>query len=181
VGRTGKAGGPEDILRFVRCEAATPLADPSRSYEHWWATRYGVTADIAGLQSEANLLRYRRVGGVLVRLAPGTTPGEREAIEQAARRTGVAAEVSLPSQTDGELAGRLPDLRVERLRALGPISDELARACHRLGIAIDSTPVTGHGRVELPCWLREQSISRTLHRHGRRPATLATAGAGTGA
>jgi hypothetical protein len=27
--------------------------------------------------------------------------------------------------------------------------------------------VTGHGRVELPRWLREQALSLTQHRHGR--------------
>jgi RHH-type proline utilization regulon transcriptional repressor/proline dehydrogenase/delta 1-pyrroline-5-carboxylate dehydrogenase len=32
---------------------------------------------------------------------------------------------------------------------------------------IDDTAVTGDGRIELPRWLREQAISRTLHRHGR--------------
>jgi RHH-type transcriptional regulator, proline utilization regulon repressor / proline dehydrogenase / delta 1-pyrroline-5-carboxylate dehydrogenase len=42
-------------------------------------------------------------------------------------------------------------------------------ACHRAEVAIDETAITHHGRVELPCWLREQSISRTLHRHGRIP------------
>jgi hypothetical protein len=26
-----------------------------------------------------------------------------------------------------------------------------------------------HGRVELMLWVREQAISRTLHRHGRLP------------
>ena len=54
---------------------------------------------------------------------------------------------------------------------LTPIDDVLRAACHDAGIAIDSTPVTHHGRVELPCWLREQAISWTRHRHGRVPSS----------
>ena len=54
---------------------------------------------------------------------------------------------------------------------LTPIDDVLRRACHEAGIAIDTTAVTHHGRVELPCWLREQAISWTRHRHGRVAAS----------
>jgi RHH-type proline utilization regulon transcriptional repressor/proline dehydrogenase/delta 1-pyrroline-5-carboxylate dehydrogenase len=79
----------------------------------------------------------------------------------------VPLSVSAPPEGEASLAARLDGTGAERLRILGPIGDDLARQCHQLGIAIDDTPVTGHGRVELPCWLREQSISCTLHRHGR--------------
>jgi RHH-type proline utilization regulon transcriptional repressor/proline dehydrogenase/delta 1-pyrroline-5-carboxylate dehydrogenase len=60
---------------------------------------------------------------------------------------------------------------VTRLRVLAPISDAVARACRDADVMIDDTAVTGHGRVELPRWLHEQAISRTLHRHGRVPST----------
>jgi RHH-type proline utilization regulon transcriptional repressor/proline dehydrogenase/delta 1-pyrroline-5-carboxylate dehydrogenase len=58
-------------------------------------------------------------------------------------------------------------MRADRLRALVPISDELSSACHRAAVSIDDTPVTASARVELPRWTREQSVSRTRHRHGR--------------
>ncbi len=40
-------------------------------------------------------------------------------------------------------------------------------AAHRHGIAVDQAPITGIGAVELPHWLLEQSVSRTMHRYGR--------------
>ena len=43
-------------------------------------------------------------------------------------------------------------------------------AAHEQNIAVDDTAVTHDGRVELPCWVREQAISRTVHRHGRIPS-----------
>jgi RHH-type proline utilization regulon transcriptional repressor/proline dehydrogenase/delta 1-pyrroline-5-carboxylate dehydrogenase len=73
-------------------------------------------------------------------------------------------------ETDGELAARIATSGAERLRVLVPVDDVLRSACHEAGIAIDTTPVTHHGRVELPCWLREQAISWTRHRHGRVPS-----------
>ena len=58
----------------------------------------------------------------------------------------------------------------ERLRLLGPCDDVVRRAAHEQNIAVDETAVTHDGRVELACWVREQAISRTIHRHGRIPS-----------
>ena len=69
---------------------------------------------------------------------------------------------------------RLTTSGAERLRLLAPCDDGVRAACHAADIAIDETPVTHHGRVELPCWLRRRAISRTLHRHGHVPGTAAT-------
>ena len=98
----------------------------------------------------------------------GTPADDIAALRAAADVTGVAMTVSV-DESDDELASRIGSTDTERLRALLPVSDVLRSACHDAGIAIDSTPVTHHGRVELPCWLREQAISWTRHRHGRVP------------
>jgi RHH-type proline utilization regulon transcriptional repressor/proline dehydrogenase/delta 1-pyrroline-5-carboxylate dehydrogenase len=89
----------------------------------------------------------------------------------------VPIELSAPAtgevdvvESDGALARRIGGSGAERLRLLAPCEDRLRAACHGAGIAVDETPATHHGRVELPCWLREQAVSRTLHRHGRIPA-----------
>jgi RHH-type proline utilization regulon transcriptional repressor/proline dehydrogenase/delta 1-pyrroline-5-carboxylate dehydrogenase len=79
---------------------------------------------------------------------------------------GGAAAVDV-AETDAELARRLASARVERLRLLAPASHELLAAAHAATVAVDTRTVTHDGRIELPCWLREQAVSRTRHRHGR--------------
>ena len=78
--------------------------------------------------------------------------------------------MSVDESDDDAGVRRIAATGAERLRAARPgRATCCASACHDAGIAIDPTPVTHHGRVELPCWLREQAISWTRHRHGRVP------------
>jgi RHH-type proline utilization regulon transcriptional repressor/proline dehydrogenase/delta 1-pyrroline-5-carboxylate dehydrogenase len=172
VGPGSKAGGPNDILRFVRCAPCAVLdADAARvSFAHWWNAVFSRAIDESRLQSESNVLRYRPIDTVIVAAAPGTTAIELDILRVAAHTTGVALEVSPADDTDGARITRLSGRGATRLRALGAVSESVARYCHRQNIAIDDAPVTAHGRVELPHWLREQAISRTLHRHGRVPS-----------
>jgi RHH-type proline utilization regulon transcriptional repressor/proline dehydrogenase/delta 1-pyrroline-5-carboxylate dehydrogenase len=160
VGPGAKTGGPDDILRFVRCEPpdAWTCSDLDASVL--------APGDLAGLRAEQNVHRYRNLTKVVVRAAPSTGAAELDLVARAAAATGVAVEVAAAAEPDDALAGRLPATGAQRLRALGPISDTLARACHRAGITVDDTPLTPCSRVELPRWMHEQSISRTLHRHG---------------
>jgi RHH-type proline utilization regulon transcriptional repressor/proline dehydrogenase/delta 1-pyrroline-5-carboxylate dehydrogenase len=104
-----------------------------------------------------------------VRAGADTPPGDITSLVAAARVAGVPVEVSQPPETDAELAVRLATSGAERLRVLTTVDDDVLAACHAAGIAVDRTAVTHDGMVELPCWLREQSISWTLHRHGRVP------------
>ena len=135
----------------------------------WWDEQFGVAIDRSGLRSEANVLRYRPVGGVIVRTGPDTPADDVESVRLAAEVAGVRCSIVGPGENDATLAARLATAGVERLRLLAPCSDVLRRAAHAAAIAVDETAVTHDGRVELPCWLREQAISRTLHRHGRLP------------
>jgi RHH-type proline utilization regulon transcriptional repressor/proline dehydrogenase/delta 1-pyrroline-5-carboxylate dehydrogenase len=186
LGPGAKTGGPEDVLRFVRFDAAARLSPSgaAASYVDWWRRHYGAAIDASGLRSESNVLRYHPVAGVIARLDASATDEQVAVLRSAATTVGVALELSVPagaSAVDGvdgvdmvvedeaDLAARLGATGAERLRALAPIGDALASACHNAGITIDDTPLTGHGRVELHCWLKEQAVSRTLHRHGRVP------------
>jgi len=67
---------------------------------------------------------------------------------------------------------------VERLRALVPISRELRAAAHAAGIVVLDAPVLAAGRLELRHYLREQSVSRVVHRYGSimQPAEPADSG-----
>jgi RHH-type transcriptional regulator, proline utilization regulon repressor / proline dehydrogenase / delta 1-pyrroline-5-carboxylate dehydrogenase len=52
------------------------------------------------------------------------------------------------------------------VRLLGTHADVVLRALHGAGIWVDTTPVVADGSLELLRWTREQSVSRTMHRHG---------------
>ena len=176
VGRGAKTGGPDDILRFVtfRRRSATSPAEAERSYRRWWTERFGVELDRSGLRSEANVLRYRAVPGVIVRVGPDTSDDDVASLRAAAAVAGVPVVVSAPSggqadvvEDDGALAARIGASGAVRLRLLVPAGDALLAACHDAAVAVDTTAVTHDGRIELPCWVREQAISWTRHRHGR--------------
>jgi RHH-type proline utilization regulon transcriptional repressor/proline dehydrogenase/delta 1-pyrroline-5-carboxylate dehydrogenase len=150
IGPGAKTGGPDDILRFVRFSSGQDSRFDASVLQ---------PRDLAGLRAEENVHRYRRLRKIVVKAdaAPG--------VDEAARVTGVPYEVT--NEADDLLARRITSTGADRLRAPGPISDVLARACHEAGITVDDTTFTGNPRIELPRWMREQSISRTMHRHGR--------------
>ena len=122
--------------------------------------------DLADLRAEQNVHRYRPLAKVIVRAVASTSTAELDIVAQAAHRTGVRLDLAPARESDDALASRLSTTGAQRLRVLGPISGTLARAAHCAGISIDDTAVTRSARVELPRWMHEQSISRTLHRHG---------------
>ncbi|MHB8467891.1 MAG: aldehyde dehydrogenase family protein, partial [Acidimicrobiales bacterium] len=163
VGPGAKTGGPGDILRFVRFRPSV-AAD---TYQSSWDRTFGVATDATGLRSEQNLLRYRPVAKVICRPDPTTSEAELDLLRRAASLTGVPLELCGADEDDPTFALRLATSGAERLRLLTSASDVVLRAAHDLNIRVDDTPVTGDGRIELPCWLREQAISLTLHRHGR--------------
>ena len=47
-----------------------------------------------------------------------------------------------------------------------PLSREARAAAHTAGIVVLDAPVLATGRLELRAYLREQAISRTVHRYG---------------
>ncbi|MET0457634.1 MAG: aldehyde dehydrogenase family protein, partial [Ilumatobacteraceae bacterium] len=175
IGRGAKTGGPDDIMRFATFRRRGPatVAGAEASYRRWWAERYGIATDRSGLRSEADVLRYRPVRGVIARVGADTPAADIASLRAAAAVTGVALTVSGPGgdtdEDDTALAARIGRLGIERLRLLTTVDGRVLEACHEAGVAVDTTAITHDGRVELPCWLREQAISRTLHRHGRIP------------
>lgn len=169
VGGAPKAGGPHYVHALLR-----PLAEPvdldtaRASYDAAWSEHFATGLDRSGLRSESNVLRHVPVGHVVVRVGPDTPAGALDAARLAGTLTAVGTVTvsDAATESDHALAARLDHLTPDRLRALTPIVDELARACHTRDIAVDRTPVSADGLLELPHWLREQAISRTLHRYG---------------
>jgi len=54
----------------------------------------------------------------------------------------------------------------ERVRAWAPISTAARAAANGIGVSVIDTPVLANGRLELRAYLREQAVSRVLHRYG---------------
>ena len=213
VGPGAKAGGPNYVLQLCRVEdtarpdrgtepspvvralmaglagglsgsdyAALETAAGSDSY--WWITDFGLDHDPTGLYCESNVLRYRPLPGLTVRVAPGAAPFDVARVLVAVAGVGAAAVVSLhpdaagavePAtvrllprstsvvETAADLAARVAGLPSARVRLVGsePELGRLEPAVH-----VDARPPVLLGRVELLRYLREQTVSRTLHRFG---------------
>ncbi len=188
IGPGAKAGGPNYVAqlgRWAEEDEAGPgarsdqwLAAAQASDDHWWATEFAVEHDETGLFCESNVFRYRPLERVAVRVersANGTAAHAEAEVElarvlAAAQRCGVPTVVS---DSDVESAadfsarlGPLSDQGVTRIRVIGRAPSGLVAAGAAAGIHVADDPVTANGRIELLHYLREQAVSRTLHRYG---------------
>jgi hypothetical protein len=128
--------------------------------------------DATGLAAEQNAFRYRPRAGVLVRCGADVSSRARELLTAAAATTRTRVVWSEANEeSPSALSTRLPSLGVDRLRIVGADADtpghDLRRTAHVAGVAVDDAPPVSAPEVELPRWLREQSVTITTHRHGR--------------
>lgn len=153
-----------------------------------WDGELGREIDRAGLSAELNVLRHLPVPRVTVRAGPGGTPVEVVRLLLAAELTGTELRLSV----DPSLAPALRSPRVDRVvdatetvpqfvgrvRAgevtgrVRVVGDERATLPSELaadGVTVLAGPVLATGRRELLTMLREQAVSRTLHRFGHLP------------
>ncbi len=174
AGGGAKAGGPGYVLQFARLrdhehERGQRLARAERSYRAAWGAEFSRAHDPSALRAESNILRYVPLGTVAVR-HDGTDPSSMDLIRLAAEVAGVGLiESDSRAEDDERFASRTR--HVDRVRALTPLADDARRIFHRHNVAVDDDPPVAVGNVELRRWVKEQAISRTLHRHGRLPST----------
>lgn len=167
VGCGAKAGGPGYVLSLCNVDSPMQSATSTFDIESAWVLHFADPVDASGLHSERNLLRYRPLAGVVLRVDDSVDSGAIAAALAAAQRCGVHVDFSA-GESDESLLARLDDeVSAERVRSLIPVSVELRLALLDRGVSVDATPVTGPGRVELSKWLKEQSISESTHRAGR--------------
>lgn len=174
IGPGAKAGGPNYVLGLCR------LADEAGTepdYAEAQESHVALAHDPSALRCESNVFRYRPCRGVILRLEEHDVTAIARA-RLAAEVTGVALTISvrdeetdedLGEETDEDFIARLPELAksAEFLRTLVPPNPEILRAAHELGLNWIDGPILASGRVELTRWLREQSVSETLHRYGQ--------------
>jgi RHH-type proline utilization regulon transcriptional repressor/proline dehydrogenase/delta 1-pyrroline-5-carboxylate dehydrogenase len=176
IGSGSKPGGPGHLHSYgiwtMRVATEAPVDDPQicPAFERMWREVFAIEHDPSGLQSEANFLRYRPLGQVIIRVDRDDDPQLACAL-LAARVAGVGVSVScVRDESDEALADRLHTMTSSgalRLRLLAPASDALFTAAFAAGVAVDRAPVTSLPELELRHWVLEQSVSQTMHRHGR--------------
>lgn len=171
------------LVGFVP-ESAERLRAAAGSYRHWWREEFGVGHDPSQVLGESNVFRYRGVEKVLLR-GGGEDLEAVALVILACRCCGVDLEWSIPEES--RVAGRMADvmdvpMRVEPEEVLvaalelGERNCEVLRvlekgaglqaAAARLGMRVVGEDVLANGRLELRHYLREQSVSETVHRYG---------------
>jgi RHH-type proline utilization regulon transcriptional repressor/proline dehydrogenase/delta 1-pyrroline-5-carboxylate dehydrogenase len=188
LGPTAKAGGPNYLigLRRWRDAGAVGVDEAVASYRYWWDHYFSRTREMAGLSCESNELGYRPFSpGVVVRAGPGTsedelrkavalvgltrTPLRISAAAQPAERLSVPLAVESAESFARSLtqqAGTFDGAEGARLRLLGQAELEVVIAAAAAGMTVLDEPICSHGRIEVVRWLREQAVSRSLHRYG---------------
>ena len=174
VGPGTKAGGPNYVTRLGTWHPVNAgLSDDEwldaaqTSDDAAWHDHFGVEHDPSGLFCESNIFRYRSLPRVALRIEADAAPREVARVWAAARRCDVdIMESYAADETAANFAARLEALSVERVRVVGTCSHQIRAAANEAGIHIADDPVTAEGHIELLHFLREQAVTRTLHRYG---------------
>lgn len=168
------------------------LLAAARSDSGYWKSEFGVEHDESALRVESNVFRYRPAPQVVVRAERDARPAHVVRLLLAAELAGTEVALSvapefagaLPSgytgeldqarrqlesiwrvESSAELAGRLTD---ERVRVVGDPA-ELIKVFGATKATLLTGEVLATGRRELLPFLREQAVSKTLHRFGHVP------------
>ncbi|MEM7455448.1 MAG: bifunctional proline dehydrogenase/L-glutamate gamma-semialdehyde dehydrogenase [Planctomycetota bacterium] len=158
------------------------------SYSHWWKNEFGVMHDPSQIHGETNDFRYRSRPWHLIRFqdvdsADNIFTACKLAI--AAKTVGIGLlMVSLPSsapwtssfaratgaeidiESDAELATRLKKFKGGTMRIAGDFDEQQFAPSEIGNIPIIEGAVLLNGRIELLNYLKEQSITETVHRYG---------------
>ncbi len=171
IGPGAKAGGPNYVALFRHITDEKASAQPD--YAEVWKTHFSQSHDPSQLKCESNEFRYRPAKGVILRL-PTEDKQTIERAQLASKITGTPLTISLATQEpDDQFIARLKDLsnKAEFLRTTSSPSPKLLQAANEAGLNWINAPLLATGRIELTRWLREQSVSETLHRYGTLKAS----------
>jgi RHH-type proline utilization regulon transcriptional repressor/proline dehydrogenase/delta 1-pyrroline-5-carboxylate dehydrogenase len=171
-------------------DARALLTASAASYLQARRAHFGREHDPSSIRGERNAFRYRPCRRVIAR---GSLGAQLCQVLLAASVLGVPLTLSLPPdpppwpwleglsgvelavETEAELADRLKGLAdAERLRVWEPLPAPVRAAANAAGVTLIDAPVLANGRLELRWYLREQVVSRVLHRYGNVAAPAAT-------
>ena len=177
VGPGAKAGGPNYVAQLCSWHDSPAVPQDDNGWltwaraddARWWTDHVGGEHDPSGLTVEANVLRYRPLSHLTVRMGYGAWQRELVRVLAAAEVAGVPVTVSRSEDEDDvAFAGRVRSGEVRgRIRLIGVSTGLREAARSRLGeVTVLDGPVLASGRRELLTVVREQAISRTHHRFG---------------
>lgn len=169
----------ETVTTFTSSDQLDTLQSAAHNTAYWWQQEFSKEHDPSNLPPESNHFRYRPVAGTTLRLTTHTSlldliisiiMAKTAQVDLTLSSTGpvperikVAAEAltfSILKESDEQLHGRLKKTPLASLRTPNIPSTHLHTRNHH-------QPVTPHARLELLPYFLEQSLSQTLHRHGR--------------
>ncbi|KAI0560317.1 Aldehyde dehydrogenase [Gracilaria domingensis] len=160
VGPGAKAGGPNYINQFghirddeLRSESwlAKAVVADEKAWEYFCAEH-----DPSGLEFETNVLRYKPLDRIAIRISPNANEYEIRRVKAAVDLVGLPVVWSR-EESASEFASRLSSLDVNRVRIVGEGENEVLAAAAQHGIHIADQQVVGDGRTELLHYLREQA------------------------
>jgi RHH-type transcriptional regulator, proline utilization regulon repressor / proline dehydrogenase / delta 1-pyrroline-5-carboxylate dehydrogenase len=169
------------LAELSDADARARLTASAASYARAWREHFGREHDPSAILGERNALRYRSCRRVIAR---GTTDTPLCQVILAACAAGTPLTVSLSPdsrpwpwlaecgaevvvEAEAGFVERLahPD-GAERVRVWDRISTAARAAANGTGVTVIDGPVLANGRLELRWYLREQTVSRILHRYG---------------
>ena len=173
--------------------AQTTLRMSAASYARAWRRHFEGERDVMGILGERNGLRYcpcRRVVARGSAAEEGALPLAQIILAAAVARAPLTVSLmpgAVPwawlADVGVEAVGETEEAFVERLargeageriRAWQPVSPSVRVAANGAGVTVIDAPVLAEGRLELRWYLREQSVSRVLHRYGSLVEPAAT-------
>jgi RHH-type proline utilization regulon transcriptional repressor/proline dehydrogenase/delta 1-pyrroline-5-carboxylate dehydrogenase len=168
VGPAAKVGGPHHVASLCSWtdQGADRIERAKASYPVAW-TELSQPQDPTGLVAERNEHRHVSLPWAVLRIEEGADPVDVELCRLAVRTTGTSLIVSdARTEPVDRLTARWGAHAPVRVRVLGRAPDALRRAAADAWVHLDDRPPVAEGRIELPRWSREQSVSITAHRHG---------------
>ncbi|MFN3193495.1 MAG: bifunctional proline dehydrogenase/L-glutamate gamma-semialdehyde dehydrogenase [Aureliella sp.] len=149
-----------DTLRLVG-------QDNIRRYQPMTHVRIRVSESDSWLQCCARAAAVIAVGGrAAISLAPGADAEKLAVLEELTHEW--AGDIEFIEETDEELTVAIRDGQVDRIRyaSEGVVPLDVRKAADEHFVYVADRPVSGHGRIELLWYVREQSVCSDYHRYG---------------
>jgi len=177
-----------DLVQWIDGDQAKQaLTAAAGSFQYWWNQEFSIEHDPSQVHGETNHFRYCKRPWHVLRVGKMLEAEVKQAVAMAALGTcrvgtglAISSPVELPYlqsfteltgvtwlvETHKELINRLSLLRDGTIRAIGDLGGDVFYS-NEMGYkhVVREMPLA-NGRIELQLYLREQSISETVHRYG---------------